>query len=133
MLYLRYFSFCFRTTSRRRWGEIIDSTSLHWDLPRSENAFCFPLRPCRLDKTMSDSFLLRFAFIAINLETNAIFFRDNFCLLTLNDYFRFLLSPGKSIWQLVLEQFDDLLVKILLLAAIISFVSIFFGEELDKK
>lgn len=35
----------------------------------------------------------------------------------------FLLITGKSIWQLVLEQFDDLLVKILLLAAIISFVS----------
>jgi magnesium-transporting ATPase (P-type) len=33
-------------------------------------------------------------------------------------------EEGKTIWQLILEQFDDLLVKILLLAAIISFVSI---------
>lgn len=32
-------------------------------------------------------------------------------------------SLGKSIWELILEQFDDLLVKILLSAAIISFVS----------
>ena len=32
-------------------------------------------------------------------------------------------EEGKSLLQLILEQFDDLLVKILLLAAIISFVS----------
>ncbi|CAL4119460.1 unnamed protein product [Meganyctiphanes norvegica] len=35
----------------------------------------------------------------------------------------------KSVWELILEQFDDLLVKILLLAAIISFVLAFFEEE----
>merc|ERR1711970_803748 len=38
-------------------------------------------------------------------------------------------EEGKSIWELILEQFDDLLVKILLLAAIISFVFAFFEEE----
>lgn len=32
---------------------------------------------------------------------------------------------GKSVWELIFEQFDDLLVKILLLAAVISFVSNF--------
>ena len=31
---------------------------------------------------------------------------------------------GKSLWALFLEQFDDLLVKILLLAAAVSFVSV---------
>ena len=33
---------------------------------------------------------------------------------------------AKPLWALILEQFDDLLVKILLLAAIISFVSSIF-------
>lgn len=42
-------------------------------------------------------------------------------------------EEGKSIWQLVLEQFDDLLVKILLLAAIISFVSIRRRPGLDTQ
>lgn len=40
-------------------------------------------------------------------------------------------EEGKSLLQLVLEQFDDLLVKILLLAAIISFVLAFFEEGED--
>ena len=36
----------------------------------------------------------------------------------------YLYSTGKSLWQLFIEQFDDLLVKILLAAATISFVSV---------
>jgi len=38
-------------------------------------------------------------------------------------------EEGKSLLQLILDQFDDLLVKILLLAAIISFVLACFEEE----
>merc|ERR1712036_59957 len=38
-------------------------------------------------------------------------------------------EEGKTVWELVLEQFDDLLVKILLLAAIISFVLAFFEDD----
>lgn len=41
-------------------------------------------------------------------------------------------EEGKALWQLILEQFDDLLVKILLLAAIISFVLAFFEEHEDE-
>ena len=40
------------------------------------------------------------------------------------------LVTGKSLWQLFLEQFDDLLIKILLGAAVISFVrkQLFFSS-----
>uniref|UniRef100_A0A286Y5E1 Calcium-transporting ATPase n=1 Tax=Cavia porcellus TaxID=10141 RepID=A0A286Y5E1_CAVPO len=40
-------------------------------------------------------------------------------------------EEGKSLWELVLEQFDNLLVRILLLAALVSFVLAWFeeGEE----
>ncbi|GMT17963.1 hypothetical protein PFISCL1PPCAC_9260, partial [Pristionchus fissidentatus] len=41
-------------------------------------------------------------------------------------------EEGKSLWELILEQFDDLLVKILLLAAIISFVLALFEEHDDQ-
>lgn len=41
-------------------------------------------------------------------------------------------EEGKSLWELILEQFDDLLVKILLLAAVISFVLALFEEHDDQ-
>ncbi|GFR95054.1 calcium-transporting ATPase sarcoplasmic/endoplasmic reticulum type [Elysia marginata] len=41
-------------------------------------------------------------------------------------------EEGKPLWELILEQFDDLLVKILLLAAIISFVLAWFEESEEQ-
>lgn len=38
-------------------------------------------------------------------------------------------EPGKPLWELVLEQFDDALVKILLLAAMVSFVLAFVEQR----
>jgi magnesium-transporting ATPase (P-type) len=40
-------------------------------------------------------------------------------------------DEGKSLWELILEQFEDLLVRILLLAAIISFVSATLQRNLE--
>lgn len=38
-------------------------------------------------------------------------------------------EEGKSLWKLFLEQFDDLLIKILLAAAVISFILAWFEDE----
>ncbi|CAF1027057.1 unnamed protein product [Rotaria sordida] len=43
-----------------------------------------------------------------------------------------LAEEGKPIWKLLLEQFDDLLVKILLAAACISFVLALFEEHKEE-
>jgi P-type Ca2+ transporter type 2A len=41
-------------------------------------------------------------------------------------------EEGKALWTLILEQFDDLLVKILLIAAMISFLLALFEEDKDS-
>uniref|UniRef100_A0A671T423 P-type Ca(2+) transporter n=1 Tax=Sinocyclocheilus anshuiensis TaxID=1608454 RepID=A0A671T423_9TELE len=69
-------------------------------------------------------------------ERHLFTFRNLFNLLTVTfnlvnfEYKNFTVN-GKSIWELVIEQFEDLLVRILLLAACISFVLAWFeeGEE----
>ncbi|CAF4262735.1 unnamed protein product, partial [Adineta steineri] len=42
-------------------------------------------------------------------------------------------EEGKALWKLILEQFDDLLVKILLAAACISFVLALFEEQKEDE
>ena len=42
-------------------------------------------------------------------------------------------EEGKSLWALFLEQIDDLLIKILILAAVISFVLAWFEEDENEK
>ena len=49
--------------------------------------------------------------------------------MTFFDFSELPAEEGKSLLTLVLEQFDDLLVKILLLAAVISFVLAFFEDD----
>uniref|UniRef100_A0A671T1X7 P-type Ca(2+) transporter n=1 Tax=Sinocyclocheilus anshuiensis TaxID=1608454 RepID=A0A671T1X7_9TELE len=60
--------------------------------------------------------------------TSCLFFMQISCFKTCNLIYALLFS---SIWELVIEQFEDLLVRILLLAACISFVLAWFeeGEE----
>ena len=42
-------------------------------------------------------------------------------------------EEGKSLWKLFLEQIDDLLIKILIMAALISFVLAWFEEDENEK
>ena len=42
-------------------------------------------------------------------------------------------EEGKSIWQLFLDQINDLLIKILILAAVISFILAWFEEDENEK
>lgn len=42
-------------------------------------------------------------------------------------------EKGKPLWQLVIQQFDDMLVKILVVAAFISFILAYFEEEEEEE
>uniref|UniRef100_A0A8B9LIW0 P-type Ca(2+) transporter n=1 Tax=Astyanax mexicanus TaxID=7994 RepID=A0A8B9LIW0_ASTMX len=74
---------------------------------------CFATQSCQLRKVCR-----HFVFLNLILNLSLLSFIPNSL-------------SGKSIWELVIEQFEDLLVRILLLAACISFVLAWFeeGEE----